>query len=198
MYEEPDNEQSRLESALGESPQLEMPEIFYSEETGRPFQICIDCGAFLPTELAGEGYYYIHKTIVRNEAVFEFAMCLDCNARLQQEFSRETMQAIQRFCAENIEPQEIVDWESIDEHLGECVVCHRAREECHRFSIAGFGAGFQLLLGIGPFLMCDDCESRMSDLVSEKTRKEWDRFVEDHFDSPPGVGVDWPQVPMMV
>lgn len=193
-----DNEQSHLESVLGFSARLEMPELFYSEETRRPFQLCIDCGAFLPTELAGEGYYYVHKTIVRSEAVFEFAMCLDCNTKLQEEFSRETQAAIQRFCAENIHPREILEWDSIDEHLECCVVCRRTREECHRFSLAGFGVGFQLIMGVGPFLMCDDCESQMSELVSEKTRKEWDRFVEENFDSPPGVSADWPQVPLMV
>jgi hypothetical protein len=43
-----------------------------------------------------------------------------------------------------------------------------------------------------PLMICQKCEGTLGELVSQQTRDTWDRFVEEHFDSPPGVGVDSP------
>jgi hypothetical protein len=41
-------------------------------------------------------------------------------------------------------------------------------------------------------MICDKCEQSMAGLVSKKTRDAWDRFIEEHFDGPPGVESDLP------
>jgi len=189
---------SALEASLNEDPRVEMPEIFCSAETERPFETCIDCEVQLADESRG-GYYFVQKTIVRREPVFEFAMCLTCYWNLQREFSRETHEALEQFFEDNVQPFENIEVESVDEFLDECLTCLRPRADCHRHTIVGFATGLTLLAGTGPLMICDSCENRMSELISAKTRREWDRFVEDHFDGPPGIEQDWPHhIPAMI
>ncbi len=204
---------------LAISPQLPLPKLFESEYTGRPFARCIDCDANLlgepedsgvpkktgsrqdtgPEDLPPEQIYYqVQKTIVGNEAVFEFAMCRDCGKKLQVEFSNQTQNAISRFIAENVDFSQLKarasdsEKHSVDDWISACLICNRPRNECHRYSLAGLCVETRLLVGPGPFIVCDNCEYRYGELISDETLRRWDRFVEDHFDSPPWVEADMP------
>lgn len=214
-----------LEIRLATAPKVALPEIFLSEETDQPFCRCIDCDAelLLPgsedsaaaTETFEDGeivqtvgdarYYLIQKTIVRNEAVFEFAICRDCHDRLISEFSVETRESLKQFTEEVVAGSRLAarlagdPSASIDEWLAACMLCERPRVDCHRYSLSGLCVGGQAVVGVGPFVVCDQCEAQFGDLVSRKTRDRWDRFVEDHFDSPPWSEVDQPTgMPVLV
>ena len=48
-------------------------------------------------------------------------------------------------------------------------------------------------------MMCEDCNSALSEQISKQTRDSWDRFVEDHFNGPPGIELDSPsQHPVLI
>lgn len=172
-----------------------IPPIFHSEETEQPFERCIDCGCDL---LHADGHYMIHKTFVRNEAVFEFAICQVCAEALQQETSAETRTAQMDFVrtradfsgrwlfmlsADDFEPD---DW------IASCLTCDKARTECHRFTLAGQCTGDNIVLAQTPCMLCDDCEVEIAELTSQTTRDRLQRFVDDHFDGPPGLELDSP------
>lgn len=181
--------------------EIEIPPLFYSEETRQSFETCIDCGVALlePNAEDDRVYYQVHKVFVRNEAVFEFAICSDCQECLRQEFSEETAAAIMEFCREHLSAVDLIRRGSFEECIESCFVCKRPRNECHRYSLSGMMAGRAMLLSQGPHVLCEDCESNIGELISQETRDSWDRFVNDHFDAPPGVEVDdWDRTPMLI
>lgn len=86
-----------------------------------------------------------------------------------------------------------------EEALRACHLCGKLRQECHRYEITGILVEDQLIVqppsrhGFPtPIMICDDCNGQLSELVSKKTRDMWDRFVESHFDGPPGIELDSP------
>lgn len=183
--------------------EIPIPSLFYSEETRRPFERCIDCNAELLLPIGPDNdesvFYQVHKVIARNEAVFEFAMCADCQKCLQSEFSAETIQAITEYQRERLSINLFSHRGSFEECVDACLACRRSRSELYRYSLSGVFAGASLLLMPGPYIFCGECELEMAELVSEKTRDAWDRFIDEHFDAPPGVEADeWDRTPMLI
>lgn len=190
-----------------------VPKLFWSEYSGKPFVHCIAC----KVPVMESDAHMIKKRIVANEAVMEMAMCNHCQAKQMEEMSEETRTNIAKFMTERFREQvseeledatqttitisEIQDPEEGEALLkkctDQCMVCGIERQKCHRYSIAGMCHDAQLIVqvtpvGQSPTMVCEKCELELSDLVSEKTRDSWDRFVEEHFDSPPGVENDSP------
>ncbi|TWT58544.1 hypothetical protein KOR42_19250 [Thalassoglobus neptunius] len=196
------------------------PREFYSEFTEKPFTQCIDCGQeFCDTH----DLFTVLKSIVGGETVFEMAICIYCALQMRSRYSEETTQNLRDFFekqglnregAENSEtdvPQQPVEDDSLSESqpssnpldgIEQCTFCSKLRSDCHRYEIVGLFIDNDLLVdlsndglaGGSPMMLCDECNAKMSELVSKKTRDEWDRFVEEHFDGPPGVEVDGPSV----
>ncbi|MCA9033698.1 MAG: hypothetical protein KDA91_01150 [Planctomycetaceae bacterium] len=194
---------------------LPIPQLFKSTYLDGPFVECVDCGKSLDSSFV----YTIQKRIVAGEHVFEMAMCSDCRGRLTETFSRESTAALHSRMAECFRARVIgsdmnpVDTECpgddegptnpmtdeilLDRCLNYCVMCECPRETCHRYSLAGLFSAAKLVLqtsaiGQSPVMMCNDCESSMSSLVSQQTRDSWDRFIDEHFDGPPAIDVDSP------
>lgn len=173
----------------------DIPKLFWSEETENPFRSCIDCGDEL---LLGELDYTVQKVIVRDEAVFEYAMCRGCAEKLRAELSFETQIAFHEFLFSNAdlsnrigflrEPDEF----EVEDWIAGCLVCHKPRTECYRYSLCGLLLGARIVLGEFPAMICDDCEKQMGELTSQETRDRWDRFIQENFDGPPGVEADSP------
>ncbi|MFK7819185.1 MAG: hypothetical protein AB8G99_10730 [Planctomycetaceae bacterium] len=178
-----------------ERRQHDIPKIFYSAETELPFRSCIDCGDEL---LLGEIPYTVQKVFVRDEAVFEYAMCRTCAEALRQQLSVETQMAYQEFLFSTADLSNRVDLLrepdefEFDDWIEACLVCHKPRSECHRYSISGMLLGHKIMLAEFPAIVCEDCEKELSKLTSKETRDRWDRFVEENFDGPPGIEMDSP------
>ncbi|MBM84306.1 MAG: hypothetical protein CMJ78_27435 [Planctomycetaceae bacterium] len=192
VYNDPEH-QKRLEHALETAERVEIPDLLHSEYSGAPFERCVDCGVNLllphaptaPDQPPPLGYYQIAKHFVDDESVFEFALCRVCSEELQSEFSEKTRMALFEFIRER---QSFMHF-SFDPKvwLSCCRFCQKSRGECRRFSISGVCVQASLILGPGPVMVCEECELECNELISEQTRKRWDRFVDDNFDFPPGV-----------
>ena len=173
----------------------DIPKLFYSEETRLPFRSCVDCGCEL---LLGDVPYTVQKIFVRDETVFEYAICAPCAEKLRAELSTETLNAFQQFLFSSADLSDRIDLvrdpdaHEPDEWVESCLVCHRSRNECHRFSLCGLLMGSKILLGEFPAIICDECEKKLGELTSKETRDRWDRFVDENFDGPPGVEIDSP------
>ncbi len=176
-----------------------LPKLFWSEYTEAPFARCIDCNC----ELDDCEFYLVQKCYVGTEPVFEFAICNTCRANMSARCSDETNRAIHSFLQEHISrrEREFIELTDMEEVLrkgtDECVICSQLRSECRRCTIGGLCQEMDLVVqhglqGQSPLMICQDCEVSMSHLVSKKTRETWDRFVEENFDDPPGVGIDRP------
>lgn len=176
-----------------------VPKLLWSEYSDAPFAECIDCGCALDEC----EFYLVQKCYVRTESVFEFAICSTCRTNMNSQCSDETNRAIYKFLQEHVSrrEREFMKLTSMEEvlHKGvdECIICGALRSECHRCTIGGLCQEMDLVVqhspqGQSPLMICQDCEVSMSKLVSKKTRDTWDRFVEENFDDPPGVGLDQP------
>lgn len=176
-----------------------VPRLFWSEYADAPFERCIDCDC----ELQETDFYLIQKCYVGTEPVFEFAICHACRDGITARCSEETSQAVHSFLMEYLSRRErdFEEFSDVDEVLNkclnECIVCCKARSACHRYNIAGLFHASDLVVQLtpqaqSPLMICQDCESSMSDLISQQTRDTWDRFVEENFDGPPGVDIDLP------
>lgn len=188
---------------------IDIPKEFHSEYSGLPFDACIDCGTNL---LEGEVPYVILKNVVARETVFEMAICLACAARLQQEYSEESRQSIQKWLEQRIasasqstdEQLRSDGFVELDDILSEppmdldrCRFCGTPREQAHRYCMEAVCIGGQLVQASDPsrtltfpMLVCETCTGDVSEVISKKTRDQWNRFVEDHFDGPPGIELD--------
>ena len=191
-----------------------VPPPFWSEYSGAPFIKCIDC----EVPLLESNVYVVQKKFVAGEAVFEMAMCEKCRNRMTESYSEETKKNITEYMnqqfkkqAEEIvgdidEPQ-IIHVETIedpergealiDECMNHCLICKAARKDCHRYSLAGLCRDTELVAQLTPvsrtpLMICERCELGMAGMISQQTRDSWDRFIEDHFDGPPGVESDAP------
>lgn len=180
---------------------VEIPKLFYSEETEAPFAHCIDCDCAL---LPGEQDYTVQKVFVRDEAVFEYAMCRPCAEKLRTQLSQETQTAYSEFLFASadlslrlplvLEPED----RTYEDWVENCLVCAKPRSDCYRFSLCGVFNGSSLVLGEFPAVICEDCEKQLSELTSKETQDRWNQFVEENFDGPPGVELDSPYTQPML
>ena len=186
----------------------EVPKEFHSVYLSGPFLHCIDCECEL---LDSDEVYSVVKAVVAGEPIFEMAICAQCSSKLAESYSDESRAAIQRTIDEwNTQQPEPEDEESELEldsflapadisRLDACFACGRPRSECHRHSFVGVFLGRSLVSPAfsalsTPLMICDECNGKTSENISQKTRDTWDRFVEDHFDGPPGIELDSPSL----
>lgn len=191
-----------------------VPKLFWSEYSGKPFVHCINC----KVPLMESSVYVVQKRIVAGEAVFEMAMCEGCRENMVVEYSEETRKNISEYMSNQFqkraveaievseEPQ-ILEVAAIeDEEEGQqllqqctdyCLICNAERSTCHRYSLAALCRDDEIVAQVTPIsrtplMVCEKCELGMANLISQKTRDSWDKFVEEHFDGPPGVELDSP------
>ncbi len=201
-----------------------IPKLFHSAYSDEAFSHCLDCECELKSH---ETFYTVQKFVVAGETVFELAMCDGCRAQLYQRFSDESRATIQRFISDRRDETEespaavptetetekenhpatmaITDVESLDS-LQACVLCHTPKAQLRRYALVGLFLGDEIFVMQAPpapfpmpCLVCDACNSGLDGMLSQKTREEWNEFVEEHFPGPPGIELDSPrQTPLMV
>ncbi len=180
----------------------EVPAEFHSVYLSGPFLHCIDCECDL---LNPETFYSVIKSIVGKEPIFEMAICAECSMKLSESYSEESRAAIQQSISEwkrirdqEHEREEIVESAGIST-MNSCFGCGRPREECHRYSYVGIFFGRSMVTPLfselsPPLMICDECNGQAGENLSQKTRDSWNRFVEEHFDGPPGIEIDSPSL----
>ena len=182
-----------------------IPRVFHSAYSEQPFDRCISCQREL---LGSDVPYIIQKQFVADEAVFEMSICVLCQEDRKSELSRESVQAMQSFVS-RVEPRELAgvsQSETAAGLLGHCAFCAEPRRQCPRYVVTGVLLNDRIVVGLPqgsplhvPVMVCDNCNREMNALLSRKTRDSWDRFVEDHFDGPPGIALPEDQpVPLNV
>ncbi len=159
-----------------------IPRILFSEYEDRPFKICTRCGEGLADFTEG---YRISKVFKGPETIFEYALCVPCLQNMAEESSVESRDALFEFQFSRL--REV-------EGYHECAYCERPEApttEGHpqEFGLAAICMGEQMA---EVNRICSLCMDEMAELVSEDTRRVWDRFVEENF---PGVPVDFEPFP---
>ena len=173
---------------------IDIPRVFYSDETESPFQRCLGCDKFL---LDGKSEYLIEKAFRQYEGyefrdtVFEYAMCLNCVGNLHEAMSEESMRRVQLYFDERVdlfernsnllnrEPIDLDDW------ISNCIVKGTPVSSLPEYQIYGFFEGDQLFFSLFPYAVGGEAIDEVAALLSNKTLGEIDGFMEDHFGLPP-------------
>ena len=167
----PDNED--LEHSLAP-----LDPVFHSFLLDGPFEECLACSKKL-----ADTTYLIHKNWVGTEVVFEYAMCYQCGEKLHEEMSRESMLRVTEYLDKNRRLEGTYDG---------CNCCEKPLGDCNEYSINAVCVGQKMDSMHYPMMICGDCNMKVQEMLSQKTRDRRDRFVGEHFDCPPSMEIPLP------
>ncbi len=175
---------------------VDIPEQFYSDAEGKPFDKCVVCGK----NLLEEGTHYVIEKAMKNyegyafsSTVFEYAMCIDCYQEMQKGMSEESMQNLQRYYqgvmeSRGNEPMMInLNTFDINAWLSKCFFREKPVKEMKEYQLIGQFNGRHMVLNTPPMAIGEEVMEEMAELLSEKTRGEMDRFREQFLGPPPEI-----------
>jgi len=156
-----------------------IPEILHSFYEERPFVICTRCGESLAEFEEG---YRISKNFKQGEVIIEYALCFPCLESMMEEASDESKERLQQFQAERL--RDVFGFE-------ECSLCDCTADEARdqEFGLIGVCRSDEL---VDSAMICIECMEDMASIISDETRRGWDRFRNENF---PGVPTDFEPMP---
>lgn len=176
------------------SKKAEIPKIFRSHTTGAYLDRCIACDTYL---LAGGILYFIEKAIRKYpgytaaDTLFEYAMCVDCAMKMRQELSKISLERIEQYFEQRVDVwdryQALTSKEETNPHqwLSECLITGKPADELSEYQIYAQCEGKSLVESGMPYLLSGEVLDEISDLLSEKSMGEINRFIDEHFGLPP-------------
>ncbi len=187
MEEEPQDEQE-IKSRF-----ITIPKIFHSDLTDEPIINCVSCDRDL---LHGHEPYVIEKAFRYypeydiSNTIFEYIMCIPCAQKMHESMSKESMQKIQEYFQRvdlTVRSQKM--WEehgnNFDAWISNCIIKDNPREFQEEYQICAQCIGDKVVFDMLPYMLSFEAANEISDLLSNKTLDEYDRFVDDNFGLPP-------------
>lgn len=175
---------------------VDIPEQFYSDGDGKPFDTCVVCGK----NLLVEGTRYVIEKALKNygenhysATLFEYAMCLDCYEEMQKGISEESMRNLQEYYQKVIQekggPYITIDLADFDmnQWLSKCFFKDKPVSEMKEYQLIGQFEGNHMIMNTPPMAIGEEVMEEMSELLSEKTKGEMDRFREQFLGPPPEI-----------
>ncbi|MGB3182487.1 MAG: hypothetical protein WBB45_13935 [Cyclobacteriaceae bacterium] len=170
-----------------------IPTRFFSSATEKPFEQCIECKKSI---LSGEPYA-IQKSFRRypeydiEDTVFEFAMCFSCFEGMRNRMSRDSLERMDNFFAENARMEDHLMKKTIrhrfelDHFIGSCIIENTPIVEAEEFQLIALCQGYHLNVSLPPYAISGMAMDRMASLLSAETLDEMDDFRGRHFTGPP-------------
>lgn len=170
-----------------------IPTRLFSTATEKPFEHCIECRISL---LSGE-MYVIQKSYRRypdynvEDTIFEFAMCMGCFEKMRQRMSKDSLQRMDAFFAENAHIEQHLMKKNtglhldIDRFISSCIIEDTPIQEAEEFQIVALCEGYHLNFSLPPYAISGAALDRMAELLSAETLDEMDDFRGRHFTGPP-------------
>ena len=172
---------------------IPIPEIFYSDLTGKPMINCVSCDKDL---LHSNEPYIIEKAFRHyseydiNNTIFEYIMCMPCAQKVHDSMSKESRQKIEEFFSKMDLLQRGQDlWEQygndFDSWTSKCLVNGSDRSEQEEFQLCAQCVGDKLVFSFLPYMLSFKASDEIASLLSQQTLDEYDRFIDDNFGLPP-------------
>jgi hypothetical protein len=173
---------------------IAIPEAFQSFATGKPFEHCICCEAYLLEDGTG---YIIEKGIVQyldaqvKDVAFEYAMCLPCVEKMRQRLSKDSLARMEAYFQERVDfagrrnnltqsgNRNVHDW------LQHCLVSQTSMPETREYQIFAQCDGPDMLFGDAPYMLAGEVMAELQELLSPETKDVLDDFIDQHFGLPP-------------
>lgn len=173
---------------------IDIPERFYSDAEGHPFENCQVCGKYL----LDEGTSYVIEKAFKtyegydfNTTLFEYAICTNCHGTLQQSMSKESIQNLQQYymniMAEkgnqpmviNLADFQLNDW------LSRCFFTGNSINEMKEYQVVAQFNGEKMVMNTPPIIVGEAAMEEMSELLSDQTIDEMNRFKKQYFGPDP-------------
>lgn len=170
-----------------------IPHLFFSVDTGAPFQTCKVCDRSL---LTYEKPYMIEKSVRRypsygtEDVVFEYAICMDCAEDQRKQMSQESMERMEAYWENNFDPVRHLHHSEqvpLDYLLDRCAVTGERRSGMEEYQMAAICQGMNLLPGAAPYLIGGQAMEAIMELMSNETLDEWNRFRDQYLGPSPEI-----------
>lgn len=165
----------------------DIPASFYSFESEKPFENCIECNS----NLVKDGTpYFVEKAFRRYpgfkafDVVYEFAMCFKCAEKMRLTMSAKSTKALQVFIESSIQKKSRAEDQP---HMNACLITDQPIQEQEEYIIYGVFQGDQMMVADFPYAIGLDAMNQLSDLLSNETLDIMDDFMGKHFTGPPEV-----------
>lgn len=169
----------------GQEFKIDIPERFYCDADGKPFENCQACGKYL---LDDSTTYVVEKALKNYEGydfystIFEYAICLPCHMEIQKGMSQESLMNLQRYYGGIIEKkgnQPIVinlnDF-NLDDWLSKCFFTDDPVDEMKEYQVVAQFKGDKMIMNMPPMIVGEAAMEEMSHLLSDKTIDEMNGF----------------------
>lgn len=164
-----------------------IPEEFYSFNTGEPFDKCSDC----ERNLLEPGVIYVIEKAIRQyegytakDVIFECAICLNCAERVKNELSKESLSNMMKFYEEMMMGgQQFEDGET----MSKCAATGTPRKKLTNYQINALCDGSKLSPFQPPYLISGEILEEMNDILSDSTRD----FLDDYQQKFIGPSPEW-------
>ena len=170
-----------------EEYKIDIPDRFYSDAEGKPFENCQMCGKFLLTE----GTTYVVEKAIKNykdydvnSTIFEFAVCIDCHTKVQQGMSDESLANLHRYyqhiMTEKGNQPIVIDVRNfnLDDWLSKCFFKGDEVKEMNEYQLVAQFNGNKMLMNMPPMIIGEKAMEEMAELLSDKTIDEMNGFRE--------------------
>ena len=168
---------------------VEIPKEFYSDSSNSIFKKCTFCNKDLNKV---DATYLIEKSFKINpnngnkNTVYEYAICMSCNLKKMKALSKESLQNIQNYIVDNFVLEELQNEFDLDRKLlDKCAVTGINREDLKEYNVVGQFISDKMIVGKFPILLSPSIGDEIQELLSQKTKDEFDDFMDTINNVPP-------------
>ncbi|MEM9324317.1 MAG: hypothetical protein AAGA85_01620 [Bacteroidota bacterium] len=171
-----------------------IPPLFHSFESGEPFDRCIEC----ERKLEHDCEYVIEKAMKTYEGysakdvVFDYAICIECANRIRESFSKESLEAIDKYFA-NVVPRpatQLLDNTGqfdVEKCVQQCLITGKPLEQLKEYQVYAHCRGKSLQRQVPPYMVSNEAVEQLMPLLSAKTNDILDDFFQRHFSPDPSI-----------
>lgn len=172
----------------------DIPSLFYSHNTEAPFTNCISCNRHLQepnTQYLVEKAFRHYREFGTTDVIFEYAMCLDCAERMRRELSLSSLAKIQEYFDTHVDLQKrrelLMKSEpvNLDQWLENCLISGESKDTMDEYQVYGHFVGNRCVYSFMPYMIGGPAVDEITNLLSDKTLGEIDRFIDENFGLPP-------------
>ena len=186
---------------------LDIPQAFYPFESNEPFKECMVCGIDLTL---GTTDYFVEKAVKNNvqyqvqDIVFEYAICSACAQNMQQSISKESMENMQAFFTNHqtfmskIQAYQQGKGEELDIIISKCTLYGQSIEQLSEYMMFGHFRGDKMIATTMPYIMGGKAMDELSELMSNETIDEMNRFKNEYFGGPAELEDLWKGKPVFL
>jgi hypothetical protein len=174
---------------------VDIPKVFHSHATNAPFSKCMNCDCLLlNTEYVIEKAIRRYKEFSSTDTIFEYAICMKCHEEFVSAYSVSSLNNIQNYFLENANfdhkrtdlHEKLKEGHfNINEWISSCIIKGTHVDDLTEYQIGCQCIGNKMVVLNMPFMIGHEAMDEISQLLSEKTRGEMDRFIDDFFGLPP-------------